>query len=99
MTFMLVEQMDSISWNENTGEPRVWKLTSAVRGRAGGKEPSPRCLASCLSYYALSYRDLEEMMQERGLSIDHTTIYRWVQQYAPELASLSEEYDRFLAGR
>jgi transposase-like protein len=35
--------------------------------------------------YALSYRDLEEMMNERGLSIDHTTIYRWVQAYAPEL--------------
>jgi len=35
--------------------------------------------------YALSYRDLEEMMRERGLHIDHTTIYRWVQQYAPEL--------------
>jgi transposase-like protein len=26
--------------------------------------------------YALSYRDLEEMMNERGLSVDHTTIYR-----------------------
>src|ERR1700738_2078620 len=35
--------------------------------------------------YALSYRDLEEMMVERGLSVDHTTIYRWVQSYAPEL--------------
>src|SRR5690242_16004643 len=35
--------------------------------------------------YALSYRSLEEMMRERGLSIDHTTIYRWVQHYAPEL--------------
>jgi transposase, IS6 family len=35
--------------------------------------------------YALSYRDLEEMMRERGLYIDHTTIYRWVQHYAPEL--------------
>ncbi len=36
--------------------------------------------------YALSYRDLEEMMLERGLHVDHTTIYRWVQRYAPELA-------------
>ena len=27
--------------------------------------------------YALSYRDLEEMMLERGLYVDHTTIYRW----------------------
>ena len=35
--------------------------------------------------YALSYRDLEEMMRERGLQVDHTTIYRWVQCYAPEL--------------
>jgi IS6 family transposase len=35
--------------------------------------------------YALSYRDLEEMMAERGLHIDHTTIYRWVQHFAPEL--------------
>src|SRR5207245_2760738 len=33
----------------------------------------------------LSYRDLEEMMRERGLHVDHTTIYRWVQRYAPEL--------------
>ncbi len=35
--------------------------------------------------YPLSYRQLEEMMRERGLSVDHTTIYRWVQHYAPEL--------------
>src|SRR5947207_5867265 len=35
--------------------------------------------------YPFSYRDLEEMMAERGLAVDHTTIYRWVQRYAPEL--------------
>ncbi len=35
--------------------------------------------------YSLSYRDLEEMMQERGLHVDHTTIYRSVQCSAPEL--------------
>jgi transposase, IS6 family len=35
--------------------------------------------------YHLSYRDLEEMMDERGLAINHTTIYRWVHAYAPEL--------------
>jgi IS6 family transposase len=35
--------------------------------------------------YQLSYRDLEEMMRERGLSVDHTTIYRWVQISAPEM--------------
>ncbi len=35
--------------------------------------------------YSLSYRDLEEMMGERGLQVDHTTICRWVHRYAPEL--------------
>jgi transposase, IS6 family len=35
--------------------------------------------------YPLSYRHLEEIMDERGLPVDHTTIYRWVQRYAPEL--------------
>lgn len=31
--------------------------------------------------YGVSYRDLEEMMTERGVPVDHTTIYRWVQKY------------------
>jgi transposase-like protein len=35
--------------------------------------------------YSLSYRDVEELMRERGLSVDHTTVFRWVQRYAPEL--------------
>jgi len=35
--------------------------------------------------YALSYRDLAEMLSERGLSVVHSTIYRWVQAFAPEL--------------
>ena len=34
--------------------------------------------------YKLSLRDLVEMMAERGLSMAHTTIMRWVQRYAPE---------------
>jgi transposase, IS6 family len=35
--------------------------------------------------YALSYRDVEELLRERGVWADHTTVYRWVQRYAPEL--------------
>jgi transposase, IS6 family len=35
--------------------------------------------------YGVSYRDLEQMMGERGVSVDHSTIYRWVQRYAPEI--------------
>lgn len=33
--------------------------------------------------YKLSYRDLVEMMEERGISLAHTTILRWVQRYIP----------------
>jgi transposase-like protein len=33
--------------------------------------------------YSLSLRDLEEMMAERGISVDHTTIHRWTTHYAP----------------
>ena len=35
--------------------------------------------------YSLAYRDLEEIMAERGVSVDHVTIWRWVQRYAPVL--------------
>ena len=35
--------------------------------------------------YALSYRDIEELMEERGFSVDHSTINRWVVHYAPRL--------------
>src|SRR4051794_9101275 len=35
--------------------------------------------------YCLTLRDLEEMMMERGLAVDHSTIGRWVLRYAPEL--------------
>ncbi|MEL6492685.1 MAG: IS6 family transposase [Cyanobacteria bacterium J06621_3] len=42
--------------------------------------------------YSLSYRDLEEMMRERGIQVDHTTIYRWVQVYSPELDKRCRPY-------
>ncbi|MSP30470.1 MAG: IS6 family transposase, partial [Acetobacteraceae bacterium] len=35
--------------------------------------------------YGLSLRNLEEMMAERGISVDHATVHRWVIQYAPML--------------
>ncbi len=35
--------------------------------------------------YPLSYRQLEEMMEERGVSVDHSTLNRWVLKYAPEI--------------
>ena|ERR1700712_4686410 len=35
--------------------------------------------------FSLSYRDVEELLIERGLDTDHVTVWRWVQRYAPEL--------------
>ena len=37
--------------------------------------------------YEINYQDLAEMMQERGVSLDPSTLFRWVQRYAPELKS------------
>lgn len=42
--------------------------------------------------YALSYRDLEEMMSERGLSVVHSTIFRWVHDYSPEIDKRSRPH-------
>ena len=34
--------------------------------------------------YGLSYRDVEELLAERGVTVDHVTVYRWVQRFTPE---------------
>ncbi|MEY9381716.1 transposase-like protein [Rhizobium leguminosarum] len=36
--------------------------------------------------YAVSYRDLEEIMAERGVTVDHATLNRWVVKYSPLIA-------------
>ncbi len=35
--------------------------------------------------FSLSYRDVEELLAERGLHADHVTVWRWLQRYAPEM--------------
>ena len=35
--------------------------------------------------FPISYRDLERMLADRGVSVDHTTVARWTQRYAPEI--------------
>jgi hypothetical protein len=39
--------------------------------------------------YSLSLRDLKEMMAERGINVDHTTIHRWVVHFSPVAAGCS----------
>jgi transposase, IS6 family len=49
-----------------------------------------------ISHISFTVKDVkalaEEMMAERGLNLDHTTIYRWVQKYAPELEKRCKPY-------
>ena len=42
--------------------------------------------------YGISYRDLAEMMSERGVAVDPSTIFRWVQRYAPEIEKRIRPY-------
>jgi putative transposase len=49
--------------------------------------------------YNLSLRNLEEMMAERGISVDHATIHRWTLRYAPELLERFNRRKRAVTGR
>src|ERR1700733_4864411 len=44
--------------------------------------------------YPISYRQLEEMMQERGVEVDHSTLNRWVVKYVPLLDKQFRERNR-----
>ena len=53
-----------------------------------GRHHQQDIILQCVRWYvaySLSYRDLEELMQERGYAVDHSTIQRWVVQYAPRI--------------
>src|SRR5829696_4827390 len=49
--------------------------------------------------YSLSLRDLEEMMAERGVTVDHATIHRWTVHYAPLLLEQFNRRKRAVTGR
>jgi transposase, IS6 family len=58
------------------------------RARFRGRHFEDVIIISCVRWYlrySLSYCDLEEMMMERGLLVDHVPIGHWVQHYAPIL--------------
>ena len=40
--------------------------------------------------YGLSYRDVEELLAEHGVTVDHVTIYRWVQRFTPEFVEAAQ---------
>ena len=55
-----------------------------VQGRHFERSVILLCIGWYLAY-RLSLRDLEEMMAEQGLSVDHSTVHRWVVHYSPQL--------------
>ncbi len=49
---------------------------------AGGDHLGGALVSAC---FGLSYRDVEELLAERGITVDHVTVYRWVQRFTPLL--------------
>jgi len=72
-------------------------IEELFRGRHFDREVIILCVRWYLRY-KLSFRDLVEMMSERGLHLAHTTILRWVQRYAPEFIKRWNRFGRS-AGR
>src|SRR5262245_43690005 len=63
-------------------------LASSVCGLFKRRQFEPEVILLAVGWYlrfSLSYRDVEELLAERGLHADHVTVWRWVQRYAPEL--------------
>jgi DDE domain len=63
-------------------------LASSVCGLFKWRQFEPEMILLAVGWYlrfSLSYRDVEELLAERGLRADHVTVWRWVQRYAPEV--------------
>ena len=63
-------------------------LASSVSGLFKWRQFEPEVILLAVGWYlrfSLSYRDIEELLAERGLHADHVTVWRWVQRYAPEM--------------
>ena len=63
-------------------------LASSVCGLFKWRQFEPEVILLAVGWYlrfSLSYRDVEELLAERGLHADHVTVWRWVQRYAAEL--------------
>ena len=61
-------------------------LASSVCGLFKWRQFEPEVILLAVGWYlrfSLSYRDVEDLLAERGLLVDHVTVWRWVQRYAP----------------
>ena len=70
--------------------PRRCRLVPAFSSSAfAGFRFPPEVIVLAVRWYlrfGLSYRDVEELLTERGIEVDHVTVYRWVQRFTPLLA-------------
>ena len=74
----------------------------AVRSAfAGFRFPPERDRRGCSLYlrFGLSYRDVEELLAERGVEVDHVTVHRWVQRFTPLLAEAARPCRHAVGGR
>jgi putative transposase len=71
---------------------------SVFKGRHFDRTVILLCVRWYLAYN-LSLRNLEEMMAERGVSVDHATVHRWVIRYSPELLERFNQRKRAVTGR
>ncbi len=62
----------------------------------GSQFPKDVVLIAVFFYvrYGVSYRDLEEIMEERGVDVDHATLNRWVVRYSPTIAAKAKATKR-----
>ena len=63
-------------------------LSSPMALNFANKQFPPATILMAVRWYAaykLSYRNIEELLAERGVQVDHATIHRWVLVYAPQL--------------
>ena len=66
---------------------RPARVSAPRSGFAGFRFP-PEVIVLAVRWYlrfGLSYRDVEELLAERGITVDHVTVYRWVQRFTPLL--------------
>jgi transposase-like protein len=71
---------------------------SVFKGRHFDRSVILLCVRWYLAYN-LSLRNLEEMMAERGISVDHATVHRWVVQYSPQLLEQFNRRKRAVTGK
>jgi transposase-like protein len=62
---------------------------------AGYRFPSEVILLAVRWYlrFGLSHRDLEELLAERGIEVDHVTLYRWVRRFTPLVLEVAGRAD------